>query len=167
MNAKNGLRINASASHLAVRCFSPPDCAVPPLEISVYQRSSALCSSWTRLPRVGRSLARLARLEFGQIPVDASGMRAFVRPSAFGSVAQLVEQRTENPCVTGSIPVRATISLKELRQFHDWEQIGRLATVPDSEVWTAAYAARRRTGYPVFPPHPRRGCAADPTFEMA
>ena len=28
----------------------------------------------------------------------------------FGSVAQLVEQRTENPRVTGSIPVGATIS---------------------------------------------------------
>ena len=26
----------------------------------------------------------------------------------FGVVAQLVEQRTENPCVTGSIPVDAT-----------------------------------------------------------
>ena len=25
-----------------------------------------------------------------------------------GAVAQLVEQRTENPCVTGSIPVSAT-----------------------------------------------------------
>ena len=25
-----------------------------------------------------------------------------------GSVAQLVEQRTENPCVAGSIPARAT-----------------------------------------------------------
>ena len=27
----------------------------------------------------------------------------------FGSIAQSVEQRTENPRVTGSIPVRATI----------------------------------------------------------
>ena len=27
----------------------------------------------------------------------------------FGSIAQSVEQRTENPCVTGSIPVGATI----------------------------------------------------------
>ena len=26
----------------------------------------------------------------------------------FGSIAQSVEQRTENPCVTGSIPVGAT-----------------------------------------------------------
>ena len=26
-----------------------------------------------------------------------------------GSVAQLVEQRTENPCVAGSIPARATV----------------------------------------------------------
>ena len=30
-------------------------------------------------------------------------------PAIFGSVAQSVEQRTENPCVTGSIPVGATI----------------------------------------------------------
>ena len=29
--------------------------------------------------------------------------------SLSGGVAQLVEQRTENPCVTGSIPVLATI----------------------------------------------------------
>ena len=28
--------------------------------------------------------------------------------SQFGDVAQLVEQRTENPCVTGSIPVIPT-----------------------------------------------------------
>src|SRR5438309_2314748 len=38
-------------------------------------------------------------------PVDAFRMRDFVRRSSRGSVAQLVEQRTENPCVTGSIPV--------------------------------------------------------------
>ncbi len=30
-----------------------------------------------------------------------------------GSVAQLVEQRTENPCVGGSIPSRATIPPRE------------------------------------------------------
>ena len=29
-----------------------------------------------------------------------------------GSVAQLVEQRTENPCVAGSIPARATHDLR-------------------------------------------------------
>ncbi len=29
----------------------------------------------------------------------------------YGSVAQSVEQRTENPCVGGSIPFRATIDL--------------------------------------------------------
>ena len=34
----------------------------------------------------------------------------FRRPA--GSVAQLVEQRTENPCVGGSIPPRATILLR-------------------------------------------------------
>ena len=33
-----------------------------------------------------------------------------IRVAIFGSVAELVEQRTENPRVTGSIPVGATIS---------------------------------------------------------
>ena len=32
-------------------------------------------------------------------------------PSFFGDVAQLVEQRTENPCVGGSIPSITTIPL--------------------------------------------------------
>ena len=32
----------------------------------------------------------------------------------FGSIAQSVEQRTENPCVTGSIPVGATIYLGKI-----------------------------------------------------
>ncbi len=34
-----------------------------------------------------------------------------------GDVAQLVEQRTENPCVTGSIPVVATASAPKERFF--------------------------------------------------
>ena len=33
------------------------------------------------------------------------------RVTIYGSVAQSVEQRTENPCVGGSIPSRATIDL--------------------------------------------------------
>ena len=33
----------------------------------------------------------------------------------FGVVAQMVEQRTENPCVTGSIPVDATLKGMILR----------------------------------------------------
>ena len=32
----------------------------------------------------------------------------FAVPTKYGVVAQLVEQRTENPCVTGSIPVDTT-----------------------------------------------------------
>ena len=32
----------------------------------------------------------------------------FAVPTQNGVVAQLVEQRTENPCVTGSIPVDTT-----------------------------------------------------------
>ena len=34
----------------------------------------------------------------------------FATPKTAGAVAQLVEQRTENPCVTGSIPVSTTFS---------------------------------------------------------
>ena len=30
------------------------------------------------------------------------------RPKTGGTIAQMVEQRTENPCVTGSIPVGTT-----------------------------------------------------------
>ena len=56
----------------------------------------------------GRFSGEPAELRITEIPVDGLGVRAFVRPSTSGSVAQLVEQRTENPCVTGSIPVRAT-----------------------------------------------------------
>ncbi len=37
-------------------------------------------------------------------------MRTFAPLFKGGDVAQLVEQRTENPCVTGSIPVVATQS---------------------------------------------------------
>ena len=29
---------------------------------------------------------------------------------SFGQIAQMVEQRTENPCVAGSIPVLATLA---------------------------------------------------------
>ncbi len=37
-----------------------------------------------------------------------------LRSKANGPVAQLVEQRTENPCVGGSIPPRATKLNKHL-----------------------------------------------------
>jgi hypothetical protein len=33
-----------------------------------------------------------------------------------GAVAQLVEQRTENPCVAGSIPAHTTRKIKALRR---------------------------------------------------
>ena len=34
--------------------------------------------------------------------------KTLLLPTCLGDVAQLVEQRTENPCVTGSIPVITT-----------------------------------------------------------
>ena len=38
-----------------------------------------------------------------------------MRPPYEGLVAQSVEQRTENPCVGGSIPPQATIDLGETK----------------------------------------------------
>ena len=43
------------------------------------------------------------------------GWRFYTR-SAFGAIAQLVEHRTENPCVTGSNPVGTTKKIKQLRK---------------------------------------------------
>ena len=37
---------------------------------------------------------------------------ALIQATSNGAIAQLVEQRTENPCVTGSIPVGTTKSSK-------------------------------------------------------
>ena len=34
-----------------------------------------------------------------------------------GVIAQLVEQRTENPCVPGSIPGDTTLKIRELQKF--------------------------------------------------
>jgi hypothetical protein len=41
----------------------------------------------------------------------------FAVPTKNGVVAQLVEQRTENPCVTGSIPVDTTEAEEELERY--------------------------------------------------
>ena len=41
------------------------------------------------------------------------------RSNSVGQVAQLVEQRTENPRVGGSIPPLATILFKDLRLFRE------------------------------------------------
>ena len=39
----------------------------------------------------------------------SKNIREYLQPQTNdGAVAQLVEQRTENPCVTGSIPVSTT-----------------------------------------------------------
>ncbi len=47
-----------------------------------------------------------------EVKIDRRGRNPLYTQNAFGGeIAQLVEQRTENPCVTGSIPVLATIFL--------------------------------------------------------
>ena len=39
---------------------------------------------------------------------DSKKLPTFASQKQNGAIAQLVEQRTENPCVTGSIPVGTT-----------------------------------------------------------
>jgi hypothetical protein len=41
-------------------------------------------------------------------------LKIYRRETLMGSVAQLVEQRTENPCVGGSIPSRATLNIFDI-----------------------------------------------------
>ncbi len=56
----------------------------------------------------------------------------FPRPRflARGSVAQLVEQGIENPCVGGSIPSRATFTVNELERFLLLESFRGATLVP-------------------------------------
>ena len=39
-----------------------------------------------------------------------------VLANSYGVIAQLVEQRTENPCVPGSIPGDTTLKIRELQK---------------------------------------------------
>ena len=63
----------------------------------------------------------------GQVCLDSGGARRSNTPLVRsqrtaipnGQVAQLVEQRTENPRVGGSIPPLATILSNNLRRFQD------------------------------------------------
>ena len=50
----------------------------------------------------------------------------YKRPSPGAQVAQLVEQRTENPCVGGSIPPLGTIEINGLER----RTIGELSNHP-------------------------------------
>jgi hypothetical protein len=60
--------------------------------------------------------------DFERIPLfllpDSKYELGFPKPSGLkGAVAQLVEQRTENPCVAGSIPAHTTKTLTEMLGF--------------------------------------------------
>ena len=51
-----------------------------------------------------------------------------VRTAIYGSIAQSVEQRTENPCVAGSIPAGATI-FNNPKSF-DFGRLAQLVRAP-------------------------------------
>src|SRR6516162_10186151 len=64
------------------------------------------------LPRMSGSIVRSSWREAASITLGWTGTRNFLykRPLLGAQVAQLVEQRTENPCVGGSIPPLGTIA---------------------------------------------------------
>jgi hypothetical protein len=62
----------------------------------------------------------------GSIPVEVA-----IFLSASAQIAQSVEQRTENPCVGGSIPSLGTISLFGKIQIHS-EKLGKSRASPHS-----------------------------------
>jgi hypothetical protein len=66
--------------------------------------------------------------EAAAITLGWTGMGSFLykRPSLGAQVAQLVEQRTENPCVGGSIPPLGTSNFKRL----DREHLAKCLTCP-------------------------------------
>ncbi len=76
---------------------------------------SSLVARWAHNPKVGGSNPPPAIIgpvvQVVRMPACHAGGRGFKsRPGRlYGSIAQSVEQRTENPCVGGSIPSRATI----------------------------------------------------------
>ena len=82
----------------------------------------------TSRTRAARSSSASSR-EAGVITLGWTGSRNFLykRLSLGAQVAQLVEQRTENPCVGGSIPPLGTISASHY-----------LAVVCTSKRWTAS-----------------------------
>ena len=53
---------------------------------------------------------------------------SFIYPGGqFGQIAQSVEQRTENPCVAGSIPVLATLLKSHHRLQKDGQRLSHAA----------------------------------------
>ena len=79
---------------------------------------SSLVARWAHNPEVVGSNPSPATIWFRGVAVITSACHAEDREfdsrrnrHFFGSIAQSVEQRTENPCVAGSIPAGATILL--------------------------------------------------------
>jgi hypothetical protein len=92
------------------------------------------------LPRMSGSIVRSSWREAASITLGWTGTRNFLykRPSLGAQVAQLVEQRTENPCVGGSIPPLGTISASVV-----WFCIVQLPSAT-SKRWTASTKAHFR-----------------------
>ena|GEM_PF-520923 len=68
-----------------------------------------------------------------------------------GAVAQLVEQRTENPCVGGSIPPHTTKALAEMSGFFILSGIGKYLCRPDSIGAHTTKALAEMSGFLFYP----------------
>src|SRR3990167_7166886 len=67
------------------------------------------CKSRVNLSQCLQGLILSSSLRF--LSLAAKKMVSYSGALLYGQIAQLVEQRTENPCVAGSIPVLANLSL--------------------------------------------------------
>ena len=84
-----------------------------PMQILLHLRPSCV-HPWFNCLFLDRGSARmhLMAMEIPEIALAKLAVCNFnVAPLRCGWVAQLVEQRTENPCVAGSIPASATTSI--------------------------------------------------------
>ena len=78
-----------------------------------------------------------------------------LQPQRAGIIAQLVEQRTENPCVAGSIPADTTLKIKRLRYL--WRNLfyyaSRIGHVINIFVWLFKITAELSHHYALIERH--------------
>ena len=80
-------------------------------------------------------------------------MLIFATQLTVGAIAQLVEQRTENPCVPGSIPggtTRKTLQVKQISETDNVSEIFCFITPPQKETRTRAKHDLRKSSYNII-----------------
>ena len=85
-----------------------------------YKAPNYLLTSHDNTKKVEQAVTDLKSKEFSRNVDDLHPHKRVCRTSSHGGVAQLVEQGTHKPCVTGSIPVAATFSHKNEPVHTNW-----------------------------------------------